>query len=76
MLCYAGKCGNVIELVNCGISPEKGGCRVIVDTIPGMYYEKVYSKIKHICKVWFCLLLFSFDDFSIAVRNEETVIRK
>ena len=25
------------------MSPEKGGCRVTVLTVPGNYYEKVYS---------------------------------
>lgn len=34
--------------------------------VPGMYYEKVYSKF----------FVFSFDTYSICERNEEKVIRR
>ena len=34
--------------------------------VPGMYYEKVYSKF----------FVFSFDAYSICERNEEKVIRR
>ena len=45
---------------------KKGGCRVTAFTVPGMYYEKVYSKF----------FVFSFDAYSICERNEEKVIRR
>ena len=49
---------------------------MIDGSIPGMYYEKVYSKYIDGYLNLFQKKLFSFDDSSIRRRNEETVMRK
>lgn len=44
--------------------------------VPGIYYEKVYSKSISLCVVCFHFYLYFFDGFSIAFRNEKKVFNK
>lgn len=53
---------------------KKGGCRVTVLPVPGMYYEKVY--LNSMITSYRLYAFHLFDGFSIQKRCEERMINK
>lgn len=58
----------------CSLPCKMGGCQAAA--LPGIYYEKVYSKSNYLTASLAVLFCFPFDDFSIQSIREKTVFYK